>query len=113
VVMVRIYVLIDPRNKQPFYVGSTRQPLERRLSMHICESNLRLIPRCNPESPAIKRMVLIKEILKGGDRPLIKTMFLVDRSTATKYEKACHDLLLDAGYMLIQSPTSFIRNNQG
>lgn len=57
--MISIYVLINPINKNVFYVGATKNPRVR-LKQHIIESRTIKTPKCNE----------ILNIINRGFRPL-------------------------------------------
>lgn len=66
-----IYGLINPKTDLYFYVGCTRQPLEKRLQSHIGESiNFKRL-----NNPLSAKQIEIIEILSGGDTPIIEELF--------------------------------------
>lgn len=89
-----IYVLIDPRNEKPFYVGATIRPLKDRLREHI-SSQSRL------------RVLLLREIMKAGLKPEIRTLKTSSTKTVDYWERFYYEKLLKEGNILYQHPSFF------
>ena len=109
--MVKIYVLLDPRNSLPFYVGSTCKPLKDRLNSHLTKTNRHIPANCNTDIMRIKRMNLLNELSDISLKPIIKTLFVTNEHSAAKCEKVAYLLLLSKGYELYQCADRLIRNN--
>lgn len=78
--MIKIYVLINPVNNQPFYVGSTKRELIERLNQHMGNSSL--YPNANNQkTPSGWRNIYIQAILSDNGKPEIK---LIDECGITK-----------------------------
>lgn len=88
--VVYIYVLIDPRDEEIFYVGKARNPYKR---LHLHNTKAR---KGDPTPNGIR----IREILAAGHKPVIS---LVEQTTMEKFqERERHfiKMLRDAGYLL-------------
>jgi hypothetical protein len=67
---VKIYALIDPRNKTPFYVGATKLSLRTRLRCHLSDAK-----KYNKSGDiCLKRVKKIKSILNKGLLPVIELL---------------------------------------
>ena len=101
--MVIIYVLVNPLDNQPFYVGSTQGTLKDRMSMHL--TNLFFTFKM---SESVRRKVaIILGIQYAGMQPIIKPIFYCSKDVATNCEKAAYHLLLSKGYELHQLSNRF------
>ncbi len=109
--MVRIYVLLDPRNRMPFYVGSTSRSLKVRLIGHITDANREYKGRPDSEQGYKMRMEVMREIMQQGGKPIIKTLFITNEASACLCEHTCYLSLISMGFTLLQSPHRFLRNN--
>lgn len=59
-ILFKVYVLCDPRDGYPRYVGVTRNSLEKRLAEHICDKN------------TTKKTSWIKKLRKYGLKPVVR-----------------------------------------
>jgi hypothetical protein len=85
----RVYCLIDPRDSKPFYVGLTVVDEKKRLSQHICNAK---------NNGSISSGPRIKEMLKFGHRPTIKTLEVTrDRARESAWIQA----MLEKGETLV------------
>lgn len=98
--MVTIYVLINPFNNEPFYVGSTKCKLAARLSGHI-----------NGMEGTKQKKALIKLIKMEGLRVEIMPLLVCSEMAAIKCETHIYNLLIQEGYILYQEAARIQRNN--
>jgi hypothetical protein len=102
--MYIIYVLVDPRNNKPFYVGKTNS-FDSRYSAHICNLDIRTI---KTRKKTIERKELIKDIISNGYNvkmiPLFKN---IPECTVNKFEHITYQLLKAQGYNLLQAQQQF------
>ncbi len=102
---VKVYLLIDPRNYTPFYVGLTSGRLDYRLNNHL----MYLSERESAEICTLKKNRLIKDILKSGNTVIILEIATVMESDAAYYEEFFYNRLTQMGYELHQSVKRFKR----
>jgi hypothetical protein len=94
--MINIYCLIDPRNKQPFYVGATNGSIYVRLSGHITECKTYL-----PRYWSSKQHYM-NDILIAGLKPKTRLLHTCSIHEAEHYELFFYNLLLSQGFKLLQ-----------
>ncbi len=90
--MVIVYVLINPLNNEPFYVGSTNN-LKVRLSAH----------KRGHEGTKEKKE-LIRQLYKAGKEPSTLLLFKCSEKAAAKAEAHVFNLLTCEGYDLLNDP---------
>lgn len=98
--MYRVYCLIDPLDKKPFYVGATATPLTARLSGHINEVKTYCWQRS-------EKILHIENILKSNRRPKVRLLIIATLHSVDHYEKFFYDLLIKQGFTLLQKKTAF------
>lgn len=105
-VLVCIYVLIDPRDMQIFYVGQTSSELKVRLGMHISEA--RSFAKEKVQTVSQQKRAFVREILAAGEQPIILSVEFVDHSISTDRETFWRRALTQVGCRLLQD--DIIRN---
>lgn len=111
--MIKIYILIDPENSYPFYVGATTVDLKERLSGHLTSYNY-----IGVKNSYVKdRSDLIFELKKACLKPDILLIKEVAIQDVDYYEKYYYNLFSSNGFKLIQDSSKFtygksrIKNN--
>lgn len=108
--MVTIYVLIDPRNGLPFYVGLTKGNQKNRLSNHLAEAKF-YQRNFKGSEHAYKKNSLINSIIADGYKPIMKAIFVCQSNRSYYCEYIAYNMLTNAGHQLHQSPNRFIHGN--
>jgi len=99
---IKIYVLIDPRNNNIFYVGATTSPLKTRLTQHYS------VGRSYKCGEIInRRRDLLDEIRESGFSPTIQMIAETTIDRADEYESKFYYLYKQLGYDMIQSEKGF------
>lgn len=88
----RVYMLVDPRNGEPFYVGATTTSLKKRLQRHIEAS------RRSTNNKQLRERILA--ILRNGNRP---TVWLAERTWSPDREGQWINHMIQSGYPLLNS----------
>lgn len=86
--MVTVYVLVDPRNNNPFYVGSTVNP-KSRLASH-----------WRGHEGTKEKRAIIKEIYHSGLKLQLLPILVCSKKAAHKCETHIYNLLTIEGYNL-------------
>lgn len=107
--MATIYSLNDPITLDPFYIGATNRPLDKRLKSHISAA-MRV---GNSESYHAGRKEKVRSIIRGGTSPLICKIDEVAMPLACGKEKEFYMKFIKAGYILLQSPHRFTYTKNG
>lgn len=88
-----IYMLIDPRNQQPFYVGRTVNP-NTRLYQHTQES-------LNAVNPSVQsKQFIIKSIVQAGFDPTLQVIEITLRKYASERELWWWEAFIERGYKM-------------
>lgn len=87
---VKIYCLIEPITEQIKYIGKTKQPLNKRLSAHLCESN-----KLNT-----KKNTWLKSLKNKGLKPKIEELDIVLESEWEFWEMHWISLFKSWGFEL-------------
>lgn len=98
----KIYCLKDPRNKKPFYVGSTEKSLNIRLAGHAVKTN-----RNSAGSISHKRFLLIQEIISEGYNIIIEVLDTVPFDRVDEVESGYYNTLKNEGNEMLQSEKHF------
>lgn len=93
--MISIYALINPLNKNVFYVGATKNP-RIRLRQHIIESRTINTPKCNQ----------ILSILDEGCRPLLFVLTACAALDVSETEEYYINYFKSMGFALSQNKKS-------
>jgi hypothetical protein len=88
----RIYVLVDPRNGEPFYVGATTVSLKKRVQRHIEAS------RRSVNNKQLRERILA--ILRDG---CFLKVWLLERTWAPDREGQWINHMIQSGYVLLNS----------
>lgn len=97
---IYIYVLIDPRNGEYRYIGSTNDP-DKRKSYHAAQGGrLRLIHRYGIRNICY-RDVWLSDLRESGFKPTMKLLEQCTQSVRTKREKFWIDFFTKRGCVLV------------
>lgn len=88
-----VYLLVDPRDKVPFYVGKTEKPVDR-ISGHITDGR-----KCRIIGAGTKASI-IKEILESGNEPIMRIIEVTTNRYVDERELSWYDLLINRGYKI-------------
>jgi len=89
-----VYLLVDPRDYEPFYVGRTKDP-DTRLSAHINDGR-RYEPDPDGTKPAI-----ISNLLDDGLTPIMRVIEVTTARYAPLREYEWWEALLERGYGIV------------
>lgn len=103
--MVRIYILVDPRNNTPFYVGASRASIYYLTIRHM--SDLYFTKKPLPDDIVRLRKNILFEIRKAKMEVTILTLELCNKEEANKRERFYYDRLTELGYQLFNDKTKF------
>lgn len=109
--LVKIYALINPINRKPFYVGATIHNLKTRLSGHISEVknktlslDYKLPKKIMIGNIRFHRQSTILSIIAKGKSVKIKLLREVPLKDAGFFERYYYQLFTDQGIIIFQSP---------
>lgn len=106
--MYKIYVLINPLTRLPFYVGATKNSLNSRLNNHIRDAKDVLQATISLKKIMYKRALLINELCIIGKPPIVELITTFDDNTAIdKMESHYYNFYTNSGITLLQSPYIF------
>lgn len=91
--MYKIYCLVDPDTKMPFYVGATKLSLKIRLRLHLHRNDYIIQNETNREGNWYNRNKLIYNLLQQNKKPIICVLFITNKTTAKFMEKRCYEYL--------------------
>lgn len=104
--MIKIYCLVDPRTKIPFYVGSTKRHLINRLYGHIGDSaGIHVIN--GMYNLGHHKRLHIQRILKCGLKPEIHLLCIVSPDITDICEKYFYNYFVSQGIDLLKSISRF------
>jgi hypothetical protein len=98
----KIYVLIDPRNGQPFYIGATVCSLQKRLSAHISTN-----PKTKYLGNSLKKYNRLRNIKTAGRDPIIKLLKECSLGSVNYYESFYYRKYIRMGHTLFQHKNQF------
>lgn len=102
--MTTIYALINPETETPFYVGSTKQVLARRLLGHLQD-----VKKRTHKGILGEKQDFIISLLRKGLKPKISRLFLVDDSVAAQAEESAFKMFKEVGYRMYQLEGKFLQ----
>lgn len=98
----KTYVICDPRNNSPFYVGKTAFSLEGRLYCHITSSKYK-----NTSITGLKNN-MIQSIISDGMMPKIELLKITNIPImGAYYESYFYNKFLIEGYSMLQMPLKY------
>lgn len=93
---VHIYALVDPMNKETFYIGKTRCELSKRLHLHNTAAR---------KGKPTKTCTRIRQILSSGNKPLIISLTDVNSIMSRDVERMIISQAVEDGYKLTNMRT--------
>lgn len=105
--MVQIYLLIDPRNYSPFYVGASMQPVRQIKIRHMHKSDYKPFKSKQGNESFYQKNLLLYELYLLKMEPIVLVLELCNKEEATKREKFFYDRLMELGYTMLNDKSRF------